>query len=258
MPYYVVDSFTDTLFHGNPAGVCVLDSWPSEALMQSIAAENNLSETAFVVAGEDGFDLRWFTPGAEVDLCGHATLATAFVLFSFHAPEAHVLRFHTQSGLLTVRRDGALLEMDFPARPVQRVDLSALMEAAVDQPIKAAYGGYNLLFELADEASVAEAVVDYAAICQLLPYDGLIITAAGSDCDFVSRYFAPHVGIDEDPVTGSTHTALCPFWSERLGKKELTARQLSKRGGLLYCRNEAERVFISGQARLYLKGELQL
>jgi len=256
MRYYVVDAFTDELFHGNPAGVCVLDAFPSDEVMQAIAAENNLSETAFVVPNGDDFDLRWFTPALEIDLCGHATLASAYILFRSDLPDAASVAFHTLSGRLTVDREGELLVLDFPARTQEPVEITDAMRAAVrGAEIRGAYGGYNLTLELADEAAVSGVQPSMDAI-QALDYHGLIVTAPGSDCDFVSRFFAPGLGVPEDPVTGSAHTSLVPFWAARLGKKDLVARQISKRGGKLWCTLAGERVRIGGYASLYLTGEL--
>lgn len=257
MLYYVVDAFSDKIFGGNPAGVCVPDSWPEDELMRQITRENNLAETAFVVGKGPRYQLRWFTPAVEIDLCGHATLGTAFVLNRFYdAPP--LMEFETLSGLLTVEAKGDLLEMNFPARAQRPVEVDQRMKDAVEAPIVGAYGGYNLMLELEDEKAVRDLRPDLAAVRSLTEYHGLIVTAAGSDCDFVSRFFAPGLGIDEDPVTGSTHTSLVPFWAERLGRDELTARQLSRRGGSIFCRNAGERVYISGRASLYLTGELRL
>ena len=258
MRYYIVDAFTDRLFSGNQAGVCILETWPEDATMQDIAAENNLSETAFAAHDGAHYKLRWFTPATEIELCGHATLATAFVLANFVEPEAAEFEFHTLSGPLFVRRNGDLFELNFPVRAQQETEVTAQMRRAVDKLVVSAYAGYNLMLELEDENAVRDLVPDIEAIRDLRDYHGVIATARGSDCDFVSRFFAPNVGVDEDPVTGSTHTSLVPFWAARLGREELTARQLSKRGGMLYCRYAGDRVHISGHARLYLTGEIHL
>lgn len=259
MRYFVVDAFTDQLFSGNPAGVCVLPSWPEAGLMRNIARENNLSETAFVVGAGPDYELRWFTPTVEIELCGHATLATAFILRSFFKADQHaVMNFSTMSGILSVEAKNDLLEMNFPARQQSPVEVGPAMEKAVGGRVLGAYAGYNLTLELADEKTVRELSPDLEAVRQLSQYHGLIVTARGDDCDFVSRFFAPNMGIDEDPVTGASHTSLIPFWSERLGKKEMLARQLSGRGGTLHCRQAGGRVYIAGQARLYLIGEIQI
>lgn len=252
--YHIVDAFADKIFSGNQAGVCVLESWPENALMQKIAQENNLSETAFIVRKDDHYGLRWFTPAVEIELCGHATLASAFVLFSFYDTNAQTLNFDTKSGVLEVERKGDLLEMNFPVRKQEKTEITDAMKRAVKAPILSAYSGYNLMLELENESRVRDLEPDITEIKKLAEYHGVIVTARGSDCDFVSRFFAPNVGVNEDPVTGSTHTSLVPFWSARLGKKELKARQLSKRGGSLYCRDGGERIFIAGKASLYLSG----
>lgn len=260
MRYYVVDAFTEKLFSGNPAGVCVVDFWPEDELMQQIAAENNLSETAFVVKRDGGgYDLRWFTPAVEIELCGHATLGTAFILFGHYEQGADRLDFHTLSGLLSVSRRGELLEMDFPRRGQSATAVTDIMrKAARGTPIVGAYGGYNLTLELQSERAVKNLEPDFQAMRELPEYHGVIVTAKGENCDFVSRFFAPNAGVNEDPVTGSTHTSLVPFWAERLKKTELTARQLSRRGGTLFCRAAGERVFIAGRVQMYLVGKIQL
>lgn len=258
MRYYVVDAFTDELFKGNPAGVCVLDEPMDASVMQNIAMENNLSETAFVVKSSSGYDLRWFTPAKEIELCGHATLATACVLSTVCDSNANPLEFNTLSGILKVRHVGELYELDFPVRSATETPISENMKAAVGVPIKGAWGGYNLMLELGDEKTIRDLNPDIDAIRRLEDWHGLIVTAAGESCDFVSRYFAPNFGVNEDPVTGSSHTTLIPFWSERLGKDKMTARQLSKRGGVLYCQNAGQRVLIAGRAVLYMKGEILL
>jgi len=256
--YFVVDAFTDKLFRGNPAGVCVLPFWPESGLMQNIARENNLSETAFIVGEGPDYELRWFTPTVEIELCGHATLATAFILRSFFGAGLETMEFSTLSGILYVEPKGELFEMNFPARRQTQIEVSELMKKAVGVVAARAYAGYNLTLELADEKTVAELNPNLAAIRELSEYHGVLVTARGENCDFVSRYFAPNMGVDEDPVTGSAHASLIPFWSERLRKTEMIARQLSRRGGTLYCRNAGDRVYIAGQAQLYLVGEIQI
>ena len=258
MRYYIVDAFADRLFQGNQAGVCILDTLPEDGLMQTIARENNLAETAFVAPEGNAYRLRWFTPAVEIELCGHATLAAAYVLFRYDAPSAAALTFHTLSGVLTVTQgEDGLLVMDFPLRAQVSVPITDTMRQAVaGAKILSAYGGYNLMLELADEDVVRTLAPDLSAIRQL-PYHGVIVTAPATDCDFVSRFFAPNVGIDEDPVTGSTHTSLTPYWAARLGKQTLLARQLSSRGGTLLCTLDENRVRIAGRAQLYLVGEIQ-
>ncbi len=263
MKYYVVDAFADEVFRGNQAGVCVPDAPLGAEIMQKIAAENNLSETAFVVKNGGHYDLRWFTPSTEIELCGHATLGTAFVLSSLCDTTASSFEFHTLSGVLKVAKvvhpeAGDLLEMDFPVRPLVDTAVTEAMLAAAGVPIRAAWGGYNLMLELESEKAVKDLEPDIAAIKRLKEYHGVIVTARGESCDFVSRFFAPNVGVNEDPVTGSSHTTLIPLWSKRLGKTAMVARQLSKRGGTLYCRNAGERVLIAGKACLYLTGDIHL
>lgn len=257
MRYFVIHSFTDQPFSGNPAGVCIVDRFPEDFLMQRIAAENRLPETAFVAPWGDDFALRWFTPKVEVPLCGHATLAAAHVLLRTTGEARESVAFHTKSGVLTVRAKEDWLEMDFPAQRLAQTKITDAMQRAVDAPILEANAGRNLMMLLESEGAVRDAVPDIDRILSMTEYHGVIITAQGSDCDFVSRFFAPSVGIAEDPVTGSTHTSLAPYWAARLGRETLVARQLSARGGTLRCRCAGERVFIEGQACLYLVGEIQ-
>jgi len=259
LKYYVVDAFADGPFTGNPAGVCLLEEPLSAELMQKIAAQNNLAETAFVCQNGDDYDLRWFTPATEINLCGHATLASAFVLHNF-ARKQEEYKFHTMSGLLTVRPQGDLFEMDFPAWPVQPVEITELMQQAVGCDILEAHAARDLLLVLENEAAMRAVTPDFAAMIEIPDYHGVVATTAKTEscegCDFVSRVFAPKVGIPEDHVTGSVHSELIPFWAARLGKDKLLARQLSRRGGTLYCENRGGRVNIAGKARLYLTGEI--
>ncbi|MCL2386069.1 MAG: PhzF family phenazine biosynthesis protein [Defluviitaleaceae bacterium] len=278
MEYHVIDVFTDKLFGGNPAGVCLMEkldgreSWLPDSILQNIAAENNLSETAFLLKQEDGsYRLRWFTPAIEVDLCGHATMASAFVLFNGAEKPAREINFHTMSGLLTVRRcpeitkQGDLLEMNLPAMPVVECPMYSVIESALGVRPVAVYKGIDFLVLLDDEETLLRVAPDFTALKRLkeeagLNHDmfGVIITATGSDCDFVSRYFAPNAGIDEDPVTGRAHCALTPFWSEKLNKKVMSAKQLSTRGGILHCEDCGDRVKLSGNAIRYLQGHIEL
>ena len=259
MHYFIVDAFTDQIFSGNPAGVCVMDTWPEIALMQKIAAENNLPETAFVVKTNHHYHLRWFTPTMEVPLCGHGTLATAYVLANYFDPTATQFEFTTEkSGSLHVEKKGELFELNFPIREQTPTDITETMQLAVNAPIKCAYHGYNLMLELADEQTVQTLQPNLEQILNLTDYHGVIVTAKGDCCDFISRFFAPVTGSPEDPVTGSTHTVLIPFWAQRLGKNEMLARQLSARGGTLHCKIAGDRVYIAGTARIYLKGTIQL
>ncbi|MDR1736154.1 MAG: PhzF family phenazine biosynthesis protein [Oscillospiraceae bacterium] len=265
MKYYVVDVFTNKTFGGNPAGVCLLEEWLSDEILQSIAMENNLSETAFLVKRGDCYDLRWFTPEIEIDLCGHATMGGAYVLFSFTETTADVLRFSTQSGILTVERKGDMLLMDFPSRPaVPAPKYKAIADAFSLRDFEM-HKSADLLVVLESEEAVRQARPDIETLKRVkteagMPDDsfGVIITAPGTDCDFVSRFFAPNAGINEDPVTGRAHCVLIPYWGKKLGKKTLAARQLSKRGGQIWCEDAGERVKIGGKVSLYLTGEIRV
>jgi PhzF family phenazine biosynthesis protein len=258
MKLYQVDAFTDKLFGGNPAAVCPLNVWLPDHLMQQIAQENNLSETAFYVKNGDRYELRWFTPAAEVDLCGHATLASAYVLFFLEGHAGDEIRFHSpRSGSLPVKRNGEWLTLNFPADTLTPILISNTLLDAFDRTPVAAYKGssdYLIVFE--KEEHIAQLVPHMPAL-ERIPARGVIATAPGKDVDFVSRWFGPRVGVPEDPVTGSAHTTLTPYWSKELGKLSLTARQLSRRGGFLQCRQLEGRVEISGQCRLYMRGEIE-
>jgi len=257
IPFYQIDAFTSRVFAGNPAGVCFLDAWPEDGLLQSIAAENNLAETAFIVARADGsYDLRWFTPKMEVDLCGHATLASAFAIFESVAPSTSAAVFHTKSGVLSVARRGDLLVMDFPSRPPQAVEPPPNLPGMLGLEPLDVLASRDLFVVLEKEDQVRCAAPDLAAAAALDAYLGLIITARGESADFVSRFFAPRAGIPEDPVTGSAHCTLVPYWSKRLGKKHLHALQVSARGGELFCVDEGARVLIGGKAASYLPGKI--
>ena len=259
IPLYQVDAFTSKIFAGNPAAVCMLDSWIEDSQLQSIAMENNLSETAFLVRNDEGFDLRWFTPTTEVALCGHATLASAFVLFNHKNWTANEIRFQTRkSGQLIVSRSDDLLEMDFPSRPSHsRQAPLGIKEALGVSPVAVLGSAEDILVVLDSEKAVQEVQPDFRALEQV-ECRGTIVTARGSQSDFVSRFFAPRVGVPEDPVTGSAHCVLIPYWANVLGKKELHALQLSKRGGELFCIDAGERVKISGKAVLYLEGTITI
>lgn len=255
MKCYHVDAFAEKPFEGNPAAVCVLDSYPADELMQKIAIENNLSETAFTVKEGDHYRLRWFTPGGEIDLCGHATLGTAFVLFSFFEKEAASITFQTMSGPLTVVRKGDLLEMDFPAYELKQVPVTKAMEDAFGVSITEAWLGRDLLCVTEDAAVVPTLAPDQAKLMEL---DGLLqhITAKGTDFDSVSRTFAPKLAVAEDPVCGSGHCHIVPLWAQKLGKNNIVARQASKRGGTLYCEMQGDRLTMAGSAVLYSIAEL--
>ena len=255
--YYHVDAFTSRPFAGNPAGVCILESWPEETLLQSIAAENNLAETAFAVETGEGFELRWFSPETEIDLCGHATLATAHVLFVHRNYPGAQISFQTQSGELRVSRNNELIEMDFPARPAETCAQPERIETILGCRVSATMRSRDLMVLLETEEEVGSLRPDIPALATL-PDFGIIVTAPGNEIDFVSRFFAPGAGIPEDPVTGSAHCTLIPYWSSRLGKKTLRARQLSKRGGELFCEDRGPRVAIAGQAFTYSHGHLSV
>ncbi len=258
LDFHQIDAFTQQPFAGNPAIVYRLDSWLDEARMQSIAAEHNLAETAFVVKEGDVWHIRWFTPACEVPLCGHATLATAFALFTVHGETADQLNFTCQSGALSVSREGERLVLNFPSLPGERFDASAAIKTAVNGPIVEVLNtGKELLVVLETEQAVRDCQPNLAAVAQL-PWLGMIVTAPGERHDFVSRYFAPAIGIDEDPVTGSIHCSLIPYWAERLGKTQFAAFQCSARGGELFCRLDGERVSIGGHAVLVASGTLHL
>ena len=257
IPFYHVDAFTSECFGGNPAGVCLPDVWPEAARLQAIAAENCLSETAFIVAErKDCYRLRWFSPTMEIDLCGHATLATAHVLYRELGIDAEVITFRYNDGLLQVRRDGAWLALDFPARPARRLDrLDGLTEALGATPAEV-WLARDVMAVFETEEQVKTLNPDPALILKLSEGFGVIATAPGRDCDFVSRFFVPKAGIAEDPVTGSSHCTLTPYWSKRLGRPQLDARQISRRGGRLRCNDCGDRVGIAGQCVLYSKGEI--
>jgi len=259
LPLYQVDAFTSKVFYGNPAAVCLLDRWIDDTTLQAVAAENNLSETAFLVRNAEGFDLRWFTPVTEVALCGHATLASAFVLFTCQKWPEENIRFRTRkSGDLVVTRRKDLLEMDFPARPAHAQSSPAgLKEALRVTPQEILGSEEDLLVVLDSEKTVKEAQPDFIAL-ERVACRGAIITARGDRSDFVSRFFAPRVGVPEDPVTGSAHCVLIPYWAGVLRKKDLHAFQVSKRGGELFCAHAGERVKISGKAALYLEGMITI
>lgn len=250
---YQVDAFTGTVFSGNPAAVCPLAEWLPDRIMQAIATENNLSETAFFVREGNAFRLRWFTPACEVDLCGHATLASAHVLFSELKEPGESVRFETQSGTLAVRRDGDRLAMDFPARPPQKIHPEpTLVPALGGQPIEIlAARDYLVRYRTAEE--VRTLAPDMAGLKQLDRF-AVIVTAPGTDCDFVSRFFAPAKGVPEDPVTGSAHCSLVPYWAAELGKNSLHGRQISSRGGEIFCKLNGNRVELAGYAALFLRG----
>lgn len=250
MKQYIVDAFTNKPFSGNPAAVCVMDKWPSEEYMKSLAMENNLSETAYIVKEEQGYHLRWFTPGAEVDLCGHATLASSFVILNYVEPESDIVEFHTLSGKLTVKRKGSLYEMDFPTYGQKEIPVTDDMEKAFGvRPAKAILGP-DLLCVFDSEEKIRSMNPDQTILVQL-PGRGVNVTARGLDADCVSRSFFPKLLVAEDPVCGSAHCQIADYWAEELHKKRIHAYQASKRGGHLYCEIlKNGRLTISGEAVL--------
>jgi len=256
-PIYQVDAFTDQLFSGNPAAVCPLEYWLPDELLQNIAAENNLSETAFFKKKEDHYEIRWFTPVTEVELCGHATLAAAHVLFNHLKVKGDQLIFDTfYSGKLKVTRTKDWLTLDFPADHIEpALPPDHLFESLGKRPLEIWKGKTDYLLNYLSQEDIEEISPDFALL-KKTETRGVIITAPGYDCDFVSRFFAPNVGVDEDPVTGSAHTTLVPFWAHRMNKLKFEARQLSARGGYLECQLSGDRVLISGQARTYLTGSI--
>ncbi|MCD6439503.1 MAG: PhzF family phenazine biosynthesis protein [Halomonas sp.] len=255
---YQVDAFASKPFEGNPAAVCPLETWLDDALLQAIATENNLSETAFFVPTESGYHLRWFTPSVEVDLCGHATLAAAWVIFNVLGDSAETLQFETRSGQLLVQRDGNELAMDFPAKVVEPLAMEAEVKAGLGiNEIEALLISDDIVVVVNDVQLIESLTPDMQQL-KRLPGRGIVVTAKGSDVDFVSRWFGPKVGVEEDPVTGSAHTSLAPYWAKKLGKQQLTARQGGARKGALSCEIEGDRVIIKGCVAPYLKGVITL
>ncbi len=256
---YQIDAFTDKIFGGNPAAVVPLESWLDDQLMQKIAAENNLAETVFFVPKNEGYHIRWFTPELEIDLCGHATLASAFVLYRYLGYSKPQLIFYSKSGELIITPDGDKFQLNFPARmPVRVTEYpEQLLPGLGITDLLGVYKSRDYVVEVATEKEVLNINIDIALLNQI-DVIGIIVTAPGKDCDFVSRFFAPNCGIPEDPVTGSAHSTLIPFWAERLGRNKLHAKQVSKRGGELWCENMGERVTMSGNCVFYMKGEINV
>lgn len=257
MKQYVVDAFTERVFGGNPAAVCIIDSWLPDDLLSEITCENNLSETAFAVPQNGGYHLRWFTPGGEIDLCGHATLATAYVITNFIQPELTTVNFETMSGPLIVEKKGDLLEMDFPAYELKPIEVTDEMTKAIGVKPKKAYMGRDLLCIVDNEEIVRNITPDLEKVKEL---DGLLlhVSAQGKESDCVSRTFAPKLAVPEDPVCGSGHCHIVPYWANKLEKKDIVAYQASKRGGTLYCQMDGNRVLMAGDAALYSIAELYL
>ncbi|MGQ0739180.1 MAG: PhzF family phenazine biosynthesis protein [Bacteroidota bacterium] len=258
---YQIDAFAGKLFAGNPAAVIPLKIWIDDSLMQSLAMENNLAETAFFVPSKDkaaDFDIRWFTPELEINLCGHATLASAFAIFEILKLKKKKVVFSSKSGLLTVEKKKKMLEMDFPSWPPERItEYPAELLFSLGNPeIAGVYRNREYIVELMNEEAVKNCRPDFSQMSRVDRM--IIITAPGKEVDFVSRFFAPTAGINEDPVTGSAHSQLIPFWSEKLGKTALTARQLSNRGGELTCEQRGNRVMMGGQCVFYMKGEIEI
>ncbi|HTD65989.1 MAG TPA: PhzF family phenazine biosynthesis protein [Candidatus Limnocylindria bacterium] len=257
IPYFQVDAFASRQFAGNPAGVCPLEEWLPDAVLQNIAMENNQAETAYIVKRPDYWDLRWFTPTVEMDLCGHATLAAAFVLKDLLHEADSAIRFQTHSGILKVSDENDLLFLDFPARPGERCAAPELLVRALGVRPKEVRKARDYLAVLGSETEV-RTLQPNMALLEQVDCLGIIVTAAGTTCDFVSRFFAPRAGVPEDPVTGSAHCTLIPYWADTLAKRKLTALQISKRGGELFCEHRGDRVNIGGRAALYLRGEIHL
>lgn len=256
-PIYQIDAFASRLFRGNPAAVVVLNEWLPDELMAAIAAENNLAETAFVTLHNEVMPLRWFTPAIEVDLCGHATLAAAHVILNAYRPGQDIIRFATRSGELTVERHNELLRMDFPARPGKPIEVTDTLIAALGARPREALLARDLLAIFDSEDQIKELRPDLNRVAALDAF-AVIVSARGEEVDFVSRFFAPKAGIPEDPVAGSAHCTLTPYWSAKLGKQSLNARQLSRRGGELWCEMRGDRVTIAGATVEYLRGEITL
>ena len=258
MKIYQVDAFNNQIFKGNPAAVIPLKKWISTELMQNIAEENNLSETVFFVEKGDFFEIKWFTPTCEVDLCGHATLAAAHIIFSELNYSKSELRFDSKSGILIVTKNNDWYTLNFPSEEITTVQCPEALKKALDTPIiKVLEGKWKLVVVLENEEAVKNLHPNFSLLCEIA-WNGIIVTAKGNNTDFVSRFFAPKIGINEDPVTGSAHTLLIPYWAEHLDKTNLTALQLSKRIGVLNCKYLQDRVEMSGQAITYLKGELTI
>jgi len=260
IPMFHVDAFTNKIFSGNGAAVCILDEWLEQSTMRHIAAENNLSETAFIVKDGAAYHIRWFTPKIEIELCGHATLATAHVLFKHLGYKEDSIVFKSKSGKLTVKRESERLTMNFPARyPLLMDDIPADLLDGLDVKPVAVYKDMNFLVLLENEQQLKKLRPRFRILSRI-DYAGMICTAPSADpnYDFVSRYFAPYAGINEDPVTGSVHTSLTKYWSAKLNKKELVARQISRRGGVIYCRDLGDRVEVGGQAVTFFEGKISI
>ncbi len=259
MTYYIVDAFADRVFEGNPAGVCIIDEWLPIEIMEKIAVENNLSETAFAVKEGDGYGLRWFTPGGEIDLCGHATFATAYILFEFIEKNWSHVYFRTKKvgHNLQVAKNNDLLVMDFPTIAPIEYELHSYMTDALGAKPNAVYKtDQYLLFEYDSEENVKQLTPNFSLLKEFPVGLSVFVTAKSNDYDFVARAFWPKMNIDEDPVTGAMYCCLIPYWRDRIGKDKMVARQVSKRGGTVYCEYCGNRVKIGGKGALYLKGDI--
>jgi len=257
IPMYQVDAFTGEIFKGNPAAICILENWIDEKLMQNIAMENNLSETAFCIVKEDICELRWFTPEAEIDLCGHATIATAYVIFEILNYPNNKIKFATKSGILEVEKDKQNIIVEFPSRVGIKTPITEQLIKGLGKEPKEVYESRDLMVVYDNEEDIKDLHPNMEEL-KLIDTFGIIVTSRSKEVDFVSRYFAPLCGVCEDPVTGSAHCTLIPYWSNIFGKKKLIAQQLSKRGGILKCEDLGDKVKISGKAKLFFKGEIYL
>lgn len=259
IPFFQVDAFSSNVFGGNPAAICILEAWLDNETMQKIAAENNLSETAFLVPKSPGnYELKWFTPTVEIDLCGHATLASAFVLFEYYDPNKNFLTFQTASGELSVEKSDNLLSMNFPARPPVEVKPPEILLQALGVKPSFVLESRDLLAIFEDEKTIQNMTPDFDTIKKIQSHFAVIVSAPGEHADFVSRFFAPNAGVNEDPVTGSAHCTLIPYWAKRLNKDKLHAFQLSKRKGELFCELLGAGVSIAGHSTLFAKGEIYI
>ena len=258
MKYYVVDAFGENIFEGNPAGVCIMDHWISDELMQKIAYENNLSETAFAVKEGEHYHIRWFTPGYEIDLCGHATLASSYIIHHYVEPNLEEIKLMSRSGELKVKVEGEQFVLDFPTRMPEPIPIDKELEEILGVKINEAYLSRDIMVVVEDEETIQNITPDFERMRNYELGDGVIVTAKSKQYDFVSRCFYPKCGVNEDPVTGSAHCNLIPYWAEKLGKNEMKAKQISPRGGKLYCKLENERVKMSGSAVLYMVGDIRI
>ncbi|NDO47161.1 PhzF family phenazine biosynthesis protein [Clostridium sp. MD294] len=258
MKYFVIDAFAEKVFQGNPAGVCILEKPLKQRIMQNIAKENNLSETAFVYKEKEQYFLKWFTPISEIDLCGHATMAAAYVIMNFIEKMTSVVTFHTKSGILIVEKKGNLFEMDLPCYMPEKIDVIEKVTDVIGIKPVETYISRDLIILLENENQVKNIKPDFDKMEKLNIGLGVVVTAKGKEVDFVSRYFTPELENKEDAVTGSSHSSLIPFWAKRLQKNDMVAKQISERGGILYCKNKGQRVKVSGTAVLYMMGEINI